>query len=314
MRDAYRPAYILLRLALIGLFVLPLLWAALAALRPAGTPLASPLLAARPTLAAFGRLASVIPLWRFSANSLLVVALAVPLTLLTASWAGFAMARLPRPAQRRWVLVSLLALMVPGVALWSARFLLYSRLSLIDSLWVLIAPAFMGSSPFFVLMFYRAFRRIPTAIYDAARLDGASLLHTWRRVALPIARPTAAAVAVLTFVLYWGDTLSPLLYLSDVNHYTLPVGLELLAQLARADYPLLMAGAVWAMALPVALVMGVVALLAFVRLQSRHETPVAPHAAASVSRCLPQRAGGRLLHGLRRRGRIRRLQRPGRRL
>ena len=255
---APRPTLIALRALAAAVFGLPLLWAVLAALRPAGAPLAGPLLAARPTLAAFGRLFAVLPVWRLTANSLLVVALAVPLTLLTASWAGFAMARLPRPAQRRWVLVSLLALMVPGVALWSSRFLIYSRLGLTDNAGALLAPALMGSSPFYVLMFYRAFRRIPAALYDAAALDGAGVLATWGRVALPVARPTAAAVAVLAFVAYWGDYLSPLLYLSDARRYTLPVGLELLRQLGRADYPLLLAGALWAMAAPLAVALAAV--------------------------------------------------------
>ncbi len=262
MGSSRRPTFVLLRLALAGLFLLPLLWAALASLRPAGTPLSAPLLAGRPTLDAFTRLFDVIPIWRFTANSLLVVALAVPLTLLTASWAGFAMARLPRPSQRRWVVISLMALMVPGVALWSSRFLIYSRLGLIDTVWALVAPAFMGSSPFYVLIFYRAFRRIPPAIYDAAQLDGADVLATWGRVALPIARPSAAAVAALTFVAYWGDSLSPLLYLRDVGNFTLPVGLQLVQQLGRSDYPLLMAGAVWATLAPLLLVVVAVAGLA----------------------------------------------------
>jgi len=259
----------LVRALAAAIFGLPLLWALLAALRPAGTPLAAPLLAVRPTLDAFGRLFAVLPVWRFTANSLLVAAIAVPLTLLTASWAGFAMARRPRPAQRRWVVVSLMALMVPGVALWSSRFLLYSRVGLIDTYGALLAPALMGSSPFYVLMFYRAFRRIPAALYDAARLDGAGVLATWGRVALPIARPTAAAVAVLAFVAYWGDYLSPLLYLSDTRRYTLPVGLELLQQLGRADYPLLLAGALWATVAPLVVVVLAVAALALAEQRAR---------------------------------------------
>ena len=252
----------LVRALAVTVFALPLVWAGLAALRPSGAPLPAPLLAARPTLDAFGRLFAVLPVWRFTANSLLIVVAAVPLTLLTASWAGFALARLPRPAQRRWVVVSLMALMVPGVALWPSRFLLYSRIGLIDTYGALLAPALMGSSPFYVLMFYRAFRRIPPALYDAAQLDGAGVLATWGRVALPIARPTAAAVAVLAFVAYWGDVLSPLLYLSDTRRYTLPVGLELLRQLGRADYPLLLAGALWATAAPLVVVVLTVLLLA----------------------------------------------------
>ncbi|WP_374686068.1 carbohydrate ABC transporter permease [Promineifilum sp.] len=257
-----RYALVLLRLAVAALFLAPLLWAMGAALRPAGVPLAAPFLSVTPTLDSFARLFRVLPVGRFTLNSLRVVVLAVPLTLITASWAGYAMARLPRPSQRRWVLVSLLVLMVPAIALWPARFLVYSRLGLTDSIGALIAPAFMGSSPFFVLMFYRAFRRIPPAIYDAARIDGAGVLETWRRVALPIARPTAFAVAILTFIFYWGDFLSPLLYLSDARDYTLPVGLELLEQLGRTDYSLLMAGALWATLLPVVLIVVIVSTMA----------------------------------------------------
>ena len=263
-----RASLFLLRLTVAALFILPVLFMFLAAFRPAGQPLASALWPARPSLDNFQRLFAVLPIGRFTLNSLLVVVAAVPLTLLTASWAGFGMARLPRPAQRRWVLLSFMALMVPGVALWSSRFLVYHRLGIGGTLAALIAPALMGSSPFFVLMFYRAFRRIPSAVYDAARLDGAGVLATWGRVALPIARPTAVAVAVLTFILYWGDFLSPLLYLDDARRYTLPVGLQLLEQLGRSDYPLLMAGAVWATLAPLALV--VVAALAVGLVERKH--------------------------------------------
>jgi len=265
-----RYALVLLRLVVAALFLAPLLWAIAAALRPTGAPLSAPFGSVPPTLDSFARLFRVLPIGRFTFNSLRVVVLAVPLTLLTASWAGYAMARLPRPSQRRWVLLSLLVLMVPAVALWPARFLIYSRLGLTDSVGALIAPAFMGSSPFFVLMFYRAFRRISPAIYDAARIDGAGVLDTWRRVALPVARPTAIAVAILTFILYWGDFLSPLLYLSDARDYTLPVGLELLEQLGRTDYPLLMAGALWTTLLPVVLIVVIVGATAWQERRNLH--------------------------------------------
>lgn len=263
----------LIRLAVAALFALPVLFMILAALRPAGQPLASSLWPEQPSLDNFRRLFSVLPIGRFTRNSLFVVAIAVPLTVLTASWAGFAMARLPRPAQRLWVLISFMALMVPGVALWSSRFLVYNRLGVGGTLWALIVPALMGGTPFFVLMFYRAFRRIPTAIYDAAHLDGAGIMGVWGRVALPLARPTAVAVAVLAFILYWGDFLSPLLYVDDARLYTLPVGLQLLEQLGRSDYPLLMAGALWATLAPLALVIiGALALAWVERRSSRRRS------------------------------------------
>jgi multiple sugar transport system permease protein len=217
----------------------------------------------KPTLENFRRVFTLVPLTRFTLNSLLVTAVAIPLTLLTGSWAGFAISRLPQKSQRRWVFLSLVVLLIPGFALWSTRFLVYRSLGWLDSIWALVAPAWMGTSPFFVLMFYRAFRRIPALVFDAARIDGAGLLATWGLVAMPMARPTVLAVAILTFILYWGDFTSPLLYLGNQQWFTLPVALQLLQQLSRSEWPLLMAGAVWATAVPLLLV--VVALLYFSR-------------------------------------------------
>jgi ABC-type glycerol-3-phosphate transport system permease component len=235
--------------------LLPVWWMIAAALHAPGQPLPQTiqLLPEQPTLANFARVWRLVPIGRFTLNSSLAVAIAVPLTLLTGSWAGLAMARLPRASQRRWVVFSLAVLMVPGMALWSTRFLIYRQLGWIDSVLALTAPAIMATSPFYVLMFYRAFRRIPEAVYDAAQLDGAGVLATWRWVALPMARPTAVGVALLTLILYWGDFVDPLLYLRSESGYTLPVALQLLQQMDRSDWPLLMAAAVWATAVPLLL-------------------------------------------------------------
>jgi multiple sugar transport system permease protein len=77
-----------------------------------------------------------------------------------------------------------------------------------------------------------------------AHLDGAGSVTAWWRVGLPAVLPASIAVAVLTFILYWSDFISPLLYLRDQGLYTLPLGLRQLQQLDPTDWPLLMAGAV----------------------------------------------------------------------
>ena len=244
-----------LRLLVLVLFLLPVLWMITASLHPQGVPLSQKLhlLPQRVTLENYVRVWQLVPIGHYTFNSLIVVGTAVPLTIVTSSWAGFSMAQLPHAAQRRLVLLSLIVLMVPGIALWSTRFLIFKYLGWHDSYLALIAPAWMGTSPFYVLMFYRAFRRVPTAIYDAARLDGAGVLQSWGNVALPIARPTAIGVGLLSFIFYWGDFISPLLYLSSERQYTLPIALQLLQQLGRSDWPLLMAAAVMATAVPVIL-------------------------------------------------------------
>ncbi len=244
-----------IRLAAAVLFLLPIFWMLAAALHPLGVPLPQKLtlFSAVPTLENFSRVWELVPIGRYALNSLLIVALAVPITLVSSSWAGYGMARLPRASQRRWVVISLAVLMVPGIALWFTRFLIFKQLGWLDTIWALIAPAWMGTSPFYVLMFYRAFRRIPAAIYDAARIDGAGVLQTWWRVILPVARPTALGVGLLSFVVYWGDFISPLLYLDSERLYTLPIALQLLQQMNRSEWSLLMAAAVIATFIPVLL-------------------------------------------------------------
>lgn len=233
-------------LAVVALFVLPFVAVIGWSLRQPGLPPPRGL-QFWPDPVAWGnyrRSFALVPLLRYARNSLLVVALAVPLTIFAASWAGLAMALLPTRLRRPLLVLAILLRLVPVTALWLTRFVLFARLGLLDSVWALIAPAIMGSSPFFVLLYYWTFRRVPRAIFESARLDGAGPLRLWARVALPLARPTTVTVAVLTFVLYWRDFITPLLYLRSERLYTLSVGLRQLQQLRLTDLPLLLAGAV----------------------------------------------------------------------
>lgn len=231
-------------IAVLIVFVLPLFWAASASLRQPGLPpprtiewIPNPVMWSN-----YQRLFELLPMARYVLNSLIVTAVAVPVTLIVASWAGLAMAQLEDPTRRRLVILSVLLLMVPITSVWLTRFVIFSWLGLLNTRWSLMMTAFMGASPLFVLLFYRAYRRLPAALFDAAHLDGASALTVWWRIALPLSRSTIVAVAVLAFLVFWGDFIDPLMYLRSQELYTLPVGLRQLEQLDRTNWPLLMAG------------------------------------------------------------------------
>ncbi len=231
-------------IAVLLVFVLPLFWAASASLRQPGLPpprtiewIPNPVMWSN-----YQRLFELLPMARYVLNSLIVTAVAVPVTLIVASWAGLAMAQLEDPTRRRLVVLSVLLLMVPITSVWLTRFVIFSWLGLLNTRWSLMMTAFMGASPLFVLLFYRAYRRLPAALFDAAHLDGASALTVWWRIALPLSRSTIVAVAVLAFLVFWGDFIDPLMYLRSQELYTLPVGLRQLEQLDRTNWPLLMAG------------------------------------------------------------------------
>lgn len=246
----------LLRICLVIPFVCPLLWLLIASLWPDYQPLSVLWRAPssfQPTLGNYVSAANVVPMARFAFNSLRVVIIAVPASVLVASWAGFALIRLPTPVQKVMIWVSLAALLAPPTALWLARFPLFKALGWIDTLLPLIAPALIGGSPFFVLLFYWSFRRLPSELFDAALLDGASPWQLWWHIALPTSSNTVAGVTILSFVLFWGNFTDPLLYLRSEAQMTLPVGLRLLAQMDATRWPVIMAGAVM-LTLPVMLV------------------------------------------------------------
>ena len=185
-----------------------------------------------------------VPLWTFMRNSLFVVALAVPITVVVASWAGFAIARAPRKAQRRLIAISLLALMVPITLLWIPRFVMFKWLNILDGPLPLVAPSIMATTPFYVLLFALVYSRLPKSLYEAAEIDGLSPLAVWRKVAFPLGKPAAFAVAVLAFVWHWSNFFDPLIYLSTPERFTIPLGLKSLAVLEPRLYPILLAGAV----------------------------------------------------------------------
>ncbi len=187
---------------------------------------------------------SIVPLTRSILNSLLVAAIAVPLTVLTASWAGYGISQL-EPRRRRALIVGLLVvMMIPASALWIPRFAIFNSLGVTDSYVPLIAPALLGGSPVLVVLYLLAFRRVPQDLIDAARIEGAREWMVWRRIAMPLVKATTVAVALLAFALFWGNFIDPLLYLSTQERFTAPMVLRSLQQLDRSNWPVMLAGSV----------------------------------------------------------------------
>jgi multiple sugar transport system permease protein len=227
-------------------FALPLVFMVSGSLRdPDAPPPASfELVPSSASFDAYGEAFDLVDLGRQVLNSVVVAALAVPLSVLVAAWAGFAIARLPRRPRIALVAASLAALVVPLTALLVPRFVLYSTLGVTDTWLPLVAPALLGMSPLYVLLYAWSFSRLPGELYDACAVEGLTPFAVWRRIAMPLVRPVTAAVAALAFVTSWSSFLEPLVYLFDPDLYTVPLGLRQLAALDRTDYPVFLAGAV----------------------------------------------------------------------
>ena len=242
-----------------GVFLFPLVFLVLGALRAPGSPPPNGLevLVPEVTGAGFTRAFGLVDLGRQLVNSTIVALLAVPLSVLVASWAGFAATRLSPRGRRLVVGGSLVALLVPVSALWVPRFVLFDRLELLNTWVPLVAPALMATSPLYVLLFFWSFSRLPPDLVDAARLEGLGPFAVWRRVAAPLVRPTTFAVGALAFVFHWSNFVDALLYLDDPGLFTAPLGLRQLNELGTTDFSTQLAAAL-VVTLPAAIAFGAV--------------------------------------------------------
>lgn len=235
-------------IAILAVFLAPLVFAVAGSLRPTGTapPVTLDLV---PEGASFSNYSDLFerPAFRRQAlNSLVVSAVTVPVGTLVASWAGFAIARLPRRTSMFLLGLTVVAAAIPVTSLFVGRLVLFRIAGVTDTPIPLIAPALIGVSPLLVLLFAWGYASIPRETHDLAREVGLGPLGTWWRVAFPLRIGVAGVAAAVAFLLTWGNVLDPLLFVYDERWYTLPLGMTSLAALPPTDQGLVLAAAVLA--------------------------------------------------------------------
>ena len=252
IRERWAPGVLRITLSVLVLavFSAPVVLAFLGSLRPVGTspPTTIDLYPAGADLSNYGELAGRPSVRRQTLNSLLVAAISVPAGTLVASWAGFAIARLPRRAALFLLGLTLVAATIPVTALFVGRLVLFRLSGLTDTPVPLMAPALIGVSPLLVLLFAWSYFSIPREIYDLAREAGLGPFRTWWHVATPMRIDVVGVAAAVAFIVSWGNLLDPLLYVYDERWFTLPLGLASLAELPPTDLGLMLAAAMFAIA------------------------------------------------------------------
>jgi multiple sugar transport system permease protein len=133
------------------------------------------------------------------------------------------------------------ALMIPVFATIIPIFVIVRNLGLVDTHEALILPALV--TPFGIFLLRQFFLTIPTELEDAARLDGAGPLQTFRYVFLPLGMPGVAVLAVLSFNTHWNEYFRPLIFLNSWEKFTIPLGIvNLIGPASQGSTYLVLAG------------------------------------------------------------------------
>lgn len=178
---------------------------------------------------------------RFFLNSLLIAAVITFAQLFTSSMAGYAFARFRFPGRSVLFVVVLSTMMIPFQVIMIPLFLMMIGLNLDNTFGGLIIPAIV--SPFGIFMLRQSMMAIPTALLEAARIDGASEFYIFFRIVLPLCRTPLAALGILIFLASWDNYIWPLIITNSETLWTLPIGMSRLTQQYLSQTHLQMAGA-----------------------------------------------------------------------
>ena len=239
--------YYIISILLAVLALIPFLWMISTSLKSRGALMSIPIewIPAEPTLDAYTEVFSRFPFLRTIGNSLFISVTFTLITLVSASMAAFAFAKLRFRGSGVILSIYIATMMIPTQVTMIPLFVVMNRLGLIDSYASVILPSMF--KPFAVFLLVQQMKTIPNDYLDAARKDGAGLFHIYFRVALPLCIPTLATLAVTTFMESWNDYLWPLLMLTDRNKMTLPIALSTLNGQYNTEYNVLMAGSLISM-------------------------------------------------------------------
>lgn len=174
-------------------------------------------------------------------NSFIVALLVALITLVIASLASYAYARLRFPALKGTFLFILLSRLIPTVALAVPYYAIVQGLGLLNTRIALVTVYTALALPFAVLILTLYFRGIPREIDDAARVDGAGPLKVLWHITLPLSLPSLVGAGLFTFMLSYGEFLFALLVSNSRLTRTLPVTLGVLSTNPDVSWGILMA-------------------------------------------------------------------------
>ena len=191
------------------------------------------------------------PVLRWFVNSMIAASGHTLLVLVTASMAGYALARMRFPGRNLAFGVIIATLFIPQFVFLMPNYLIVDYFGWLDTLLAVAVPGAAGA--FGVFFLRQFFLSLPKELEEAALIDGANRFQIFLRIILPLSKPPLATLAVLSFLVNWNDFLWPVYVLISPETQTLPPGLSTLQGAYPTDYPVIMAGGVLA-SIPVLIV------------------------------------------------------------
>ncbi len=157
-------------------------------------------------------------------NSVILVVPIVVFQLTIATLASYGFARYEGKLRSIIFFLYVILMLMPYQVTLVPNYLVADWLNILDTKWSIWLPGIF--SPFAVYLLTKFMKRIPTAVIEAAQIDGANEWQIFKRVCLPLCKGAIASAAILVFIDYWNMVEQPLILLSDPETHPLSVFLS----------------------------------------------------------------------------------------
>lgn len=184
-----------------------------------------------------------VPFFSYFLNTIKIVIPVIIGTVVSSSMAAYGFARFNFPFKQGWFAICISSMMIPGAVTLIPGFLIWKNLGAVNTYWPLIIPCFFGGGAFNIFLFRQFFMTIPRELDEAATLDGAGAFRIYWQILLPSLKPVCISVILFTFMGTWNDFFGPMIYLYDMEKYTVALGLQLFNSSYGSDYGAVMASA-----------------------------------------------------------------------
>ena len=184
---------------------------------------------------------TTLPFTLYLQNTCIITFSVILGTLITASMAAYAFARLRWPGRDLIFLITLATIMLPAQVTMIPVFLMFRNLGWLNTFKPLTVGAWLGGGAVNIFLIRQFMLTIPLELEEAARIDGCSTFGIYWRIVLPLLKTCLAVIAVFTFISTWNDFMGPLIYLTTPDKATLALGLQFFQGHYGVTYQFLMA-------------------------------------------------------------------------
>ncbi len=234
--------YLILLVGACGV-MLPFFWMISTSLKRPGTEFTFPIewIPVPPRFGNYTNAWTILPFNQWLINTIRITGLSIVGHLVSCAIVGFGFARIRFPGRDAIFLLVLATMMLPYPSIIVPLFILFKQLGWINTILPLVVPTFFATSAFYIFLLRQFFMTLPLELDDAARVDGCSTFGIFYRICVPLIKPALGIILVFSFMNHWNDFLGPLIFLSDLDKYTLALGLRFFQGQYRVEWTLLMA-------------------------------------------------------------------------